>query len=207
MSQPRWPQPVAVLVLLVLAAGVAAAVFLTPGQAWPKVQLLLGLLSLYGLAVGFLSAAAVDDGFKQTAADLTTYEPLAYVRANFLYVALLSRLIADALQPPTASSTRPALHWLGTVLWVLAALPLAVFVLVHLLVLVPIAYPCWVLASALIISVESGPAQSTLTLGDKPVASVRALFRDVGATRAFLVGVPALLLSNVDSVIAALSPG
>lgn len=176
---------------------------LTPGPFTPKVKLVLALIGMYSFAIGFLeraSTVAKIAAFK----GLTSPDVGQYLIANLLFAAFLPLMGSTALARPRSTEDGRVLVAVGRVLWIPISLLLALYSLIHLLIIAPLAYPAWVVASALLAALDASGKGAGIrsSTGGAQIAWVREIvLSDQVRSKAFIVGTPALLLSLVADIV------
>ncbi|MBM3140135.1 MAG: hypothetical protein FJZ92_07955 [Chloroflexi bacterium] len=164
--------------MLRYAVVLAAAALLAWAQgSWDaRLAFALQLVGFYGLRLGFLARTTMLKAFALDA-EMISANLFRFIAGNFTFLGVVAGLFATGL----ASSRNP-----GTPL---ALAPLfVVYAAGHTLVLIPFAYPAYLVASALVEAVRG--------------SALAALFEDnMAAAKSFLVGGPAVSLSLVTRLI------
>lgn len=200
-------------VVLLLAAASLTILVATPGTLRPKVDLVLALIGLYGLGIGFLrraSAVAPIGAFE----GVTSPNVGQYLRANLLFAAFLPLLASAGLAPSRQTEDSRVLVGLGRVLWIPVGLLLVLYAIIQVVIIAPLTYPAWVVASALVAALKASSQGAGIRSTDGGggggnsgggVAWVRDIvLSDEVRSKAFIVGTPALLLSIIGHVLRAL---
>lgn len=191
-----------VIVLLALAAASVTILLKTPGPLTPKLQLVLAVIGMYGLAIGFFERAFVVadiDAFS----GLTSHDVGRYLRANFLFATTLVLLASTGLAGSRSTEDSRVLVILGRILWIPIVVILVLYAMIHLIIIVPLSYPAWVVASALLAALNSSSEDAGIrSTGGGQTAWVRKIvLSDQLRSKAFIVGAPALLLSLIGDIV------
>jgi len=190
--------------MIILFFEIVAISLWLPGAWNEKLTAALAVVGIYGLTIGFLSKGAALSQLPGTLEDLTSHNLVSYFLANLRFVAMVSMLIAMGLRKRGRSQRSTPL-----VIWV-ALFPVSLaYVVVHMLVIAPLSYIPMAVASTTVLDIIHSPEDSYLTLTDtiKKTETGRVRIRDLAgedpaATKALLVGIPALSMSILSGIAA-----
>jgi hypothetical protein len=207
--QPRYKNrlgfwTLATLLMALLIFGIAAIVLWLPGSWTEKSAATFAIVTIYGLAIGFLSRGNAFSAMPELLDDLTSHNIVSYFIANLRFEAVVAELMAMGLSRRSLVSMP---------IW-LALCPLALaFMVAHILVIAPLAYIPMAVASTVASDIVHSPNDafliSTNIMQKAETGRVRIkdlVGEDQVALKALLVGIPALAVS-VLSGIAALFTG
>jgi hypothetical protein len=178
--------------LLLLAAVVATLLLKSPGSFGGKVKLLFALLGLYGLALAFLRHLSTAANVRDVIEGLTSRDIGRYVTANLLFVSLIPLAARAASARPRSTGGDRVLALAGRALWIPVGLALALYILLYLLIIAPLAYPAWILADALLAALDASSEADGASGGSVWVRDV--VFSDRVRAKALIVGAAALVL-------------
>ena len=202
-NRGRFWATVAFLMIILFFEIVAISLWL-PGAWNEKLTAALAVVGIYGLTIGFLSKGAALSQLPGTLEDLTSHNLVSYFLANLRFVAMVSMLIGTGLrQRGRSQRSTPLVIWL-------ALFPVSLaYVVVHMLVIAPLSYIPMAVASTTVLDIIHSPEDSYLTLTDtiKKTETGRVRIRDLAgedpvATKALLVGIPALSMSILSGIAA-----
>ncbi len=190
------------IIYLVSGAVVALAAFETVGlflwghgAAIAKLRVLLALIGVYGIAIGFFARSSALEPFRDTLANLTSPNPMAYLQGNFEFAVYPSSFVAVALSPHTLPGSPRVLGCMGSLIWVPLSALLVVYSFVHLLVIAPLAYFPILLASAIVSKIQYSGKDIEVRRGVKSVSIRKIVSDDPVAAKGFVMGVPSLALA------------
>ena len=190
----RW---VVLAFLVLLALNVWLLWFVPDAPATEKASFALTLVGFYSLALNFSTDSGLAKAFPGWLSELTSPNLREFVAASFRVMAVvffMASLFVRGFPPPMLSR----LGLLGAFL----ALPLALAVVVaifaagaaYLVVIVPLAYLAYLLASILLDSIENAPEDVALSSEEGSVTMRGAVSQHRVQLRTLVVGVPATVL-------------
>jgi len=209
-------------VLGALSAQVAALIYLAHGPWHERLSLVLQLLALYGIGLGFLSRSQVVRRARFCIDDMTSPRIGTFVAGNFRFVALLFSTVSVGLSPDRTTRSSLALGCLGGALLMGASPFVILYAAFHLLILAPLSYPAYLMASGLVESVRGSARDLTVTrtsrvpgsadsepglqreeeMGEVQLFSVREFVdADPASAKSFLIGLPAAVLSLITKLV------
>jgi len=184
-----------VVVVLVYVALVGFILWFMGTRKWSpirdRVSGLLQLLAVYTFVLALLSASGVFDALGSLRSDLVSSDPLLFLRANFWMLAGLFSAMSVALDPGTSS----AFTWLTLPVLVVLLLLLFVYAVVHILVVVPIAYFAYLITSIPVDAILNAPSDVLIEIGTESVRIKALVMKNEATIRNVAVGIPALLFS------------
>ena len=190
----RW---VVLAFLVLLALNVWLLWFVPDATATEKASFALTLVGFYSLALNFSNNSGLAEAFPGWLSELTSPNLREFVAASFRVMSvvfLMASLFVRGFPPPMLSR----LGLLGALL----ALPLALAVVVaifvagaaYLVVIVPLAYLAYLLASILLDSIENAPEDVALSSEEGSVTMREAVSQHRVQLRTLVVGVPSTVL-------------
>jgi hypothetical protein len=156
-----------------------------------KISGLLQLLAVYTFVMGLLSASGVFTIFGSLQRELTSSDPLVFLRANLMMFTGLFSAMAVAMDPNTLSGRA----WIALPLSVALTILLFVYALIHFLVIVPIAYFAYVITSVPVDAILNAPSDVQISIGSESVRIKELVLKNETAIRNFSVGIPSFVLS------------
>jgi hypothetical protein len=193
-----WPIRWIVLVyVLLLALNVWLLWFLPDAPASEKASFVLTLVGFYSLALNFSKGSGLVQSFPSWLEDMTSPSLRDFAAGSFRVLSVvfaMASLFVRGFPPPILSP-------LG-ILGALAALPLAFVVVAvtfvtgfaYLIVIVPLAYVAYLLASLVVDAVESAPGEVSLDSDEGHLAVKGAVRNHKAELKTLVVGVPATVL-------------
>lgn len=190
----RW---VVLVYLLLLALNVWLLWFLPEVPTREKVSFVLTLVGFYSLALNFSNGSGLTAAFPSWLADMTSPNLREFAASSFkvLSVAfLMASLFVRGFPPPVLSR----LSFVG----VLLALPLALVAVValfvvaaaYLVVIVPLAYIAYLLASIFLDAIENAPGDFLLSSEEGQLTMKGAVREHRAQLKTLVVGVPSTVL-------------
>jgi hypothetical protein len=193
------------IILLLFAGEIALLSYYGRGTWLNRLSFVLEIIGFYGIGLGLVQGSDLLKEFDGMD-EMTSPDPVRFLRGNFLFLSVLSSFAAVALGSKRLRKSSMALGCLGQIV-VMSTFPfLLVYFLVHLLVLCPFAYIGYLFTSALVESVAGSSEDIgyvSTAPGRRPQKmSVREIIAsNPSAAKSFLIGVPALLLSFISNAI------
>jgi hypothetical protein len=201
--QPRTRLALVVAFFVAVVAFDLAFLFgFAKGDLLDRTRLYLTFLAIYGFAVGFVAQARALSRL-EVLQEMTSPHPVVFVAGNFRFLAVVFTAFAVAMDSRTLPGDRT--FFLRVPAIVAFSLLFAAYAVFHVLVVVPLAYLPYALASAPLAGILRASRDmsvvQTRTLPDGAVdrqaVSIRETVRESEvALRSFLVGVPAFALSQ-----------
>jgi hypothetical protein len=156
---------------------------------------LLQLVAVYTLLLGLLSSSGVFKILDTLQRDLTSPDPLLFLRANCVMFAGIFAALAVALRPETLAWDLRM--WLGAPVLLGFALVGFVYSVVHFLAVAPIAYFAYVVTSVPVDAILNAAADTEIRFGDNAVRIKGLVTQNEAAIRNFAVALPAFAVSLV----------
>jgi hypothetical protein len=189
---------VSVVALILVLMSVPLAWVAGHGDAsWTsRVGFALEILAVYGIGIGFVQKS---DALKGVPAleEMTSPNLLKFVRGNALFLGMLNSLVWVGLGPRAREASQ-GLGALGVVL-VLSAFPaLLLYCVLHVLLIMPLAYLGYLFTSAIVEGIAGSvdDAEWTESVQGGVVADVRlrlVIADNRTAMKSFLIGIPATM--------------
>ncbi len=156
-----------------------------------KVSGLLQLLAVYTFILGLLSASGVFTAFGSLQRELTSPDPLLFLRANLtMFVGIFSAM-SVALDPSTWSVGT----WIALPVLFVLTLVLFLYAVVHFFVIVPLAYFAYLITSVPVDAILNAPSDVEISVGAESVRIKALVLKSEAAIRNFAVGIPAFVVS------------
>ncbi len=159
-----------------------------------KLAGLLQLLAVYTALLGLLSGSGFFNAFHEMERDVTSSDPLEFLRGNFLIFTFLFGAVAAASDPRTVQLTQLPM--------VLASgLALFGYAIIHFVVIAPVAYFAYLVTSAPIDAILNSGSNVIISItsnGEEPIKfiNIKALVvQNESAIRNFAVALPAFTVS------------
>jgi len=185
---------------VLLALEIAWLILWAPGTWNDGLTAVLAIVGIYGLAIGFFSRSAALADLRDTLEDLTSSDIGRYLIGNLHFLALLSFLVGLGVSPQKTSGQPLALGCLGGFLY-LALVPFVfAYAVFHIFVVIVLSYVPVVLASAIVAPIVYSSGDVEISIGQKRVLVSSIVKNDPVATKGFLIGVPALLVSLLSAI-------
>ncbi len=197
----RFPYVAAVALILLLMAAPLAFIAAYGDAPWSsRLGFALQVLAVYGISFGFVQKA---DALKGLPAldEMTSPNLLKFVRGNANFLSMLNSLAWVGLGPRVRGASQ-GLGALGVAL-VLCAIPMVlVYCVLHVLLIMPLAYLGYLFSSAIVESVagSADDAEWTETQRGQVVADIRlrsAFADNRAAMKSFLIGIPATMVGMI----------
>jgi hypothetical protein len=208
-TSPILARGIAILVLGLLALEVAALILWVPGTWHERTRLVLQVIGLYGIAVGFMSRSDVPRDFRGTLQDMTSPNLYKFMLGNFSFAIFPTLLMATALSKRKLAGAPVALTALGNFSCLFLTPLVFVYVFFHLLVIMPLTYLPYLLASSLVSNIVYSGEDYMIRAERRQLGnaaqqrevSMKAIIEaNPAAAKSFVVGVPAVLLSLLSHV-------
>jgi hypothetical protein len=156
-----------------------------------KISGLLQLLAVYTLILGLLSTSGVFTVFGTLQRELSSPDPLLFLRANLFMFAGIFGAMAVALDPSTQS-----VHvWIALPVLLVLGLLLFVYAVVHFFVIVPLAYFAYLITSVPVDAILNARSDVEIAIGTESVRIKALVLKNEAAIRNFAVGIPAFVVS------------
>ena len=156
-----------------------------------RISGLLQLLAVYTFIIGLLSASGAFKAFVTLQQELTSPDPLVFLRANLHVFMGIFSAMAVALDPATSS----AATWIALPVIVVLELLVFVYAVVHFFVIVPLAYFAYLITSVPVDAILNAPSDVEITIGTEIVHIKGLVCENQAALRNFAVGIPAFVVS------------
>ncbi len=190
-------------VITVLIGEMLALYYWGQGSWDDHVSFILQILTFYGLGITFLSRMEVLREAKFKLDDITSANLFIFIGGNFRFISMFLHIASLGIQ---SRKTRiSALGETGGCLLTLLTPGIVLYSLFHVLVVMPITYVFYLLASAIVETVQTSGQDviiSTVNQSTNVEFSLRAIVsRDPVTAKSVLVGVPAALITLVLKLI------
>jgi hypothetical protein len=173
-----------------------------------KARFFFGLLGVYTFTFGVLSASGLFEKMPSVGRDLTSPNPAIFLAGNLTAFALLQSAFAVALRSertPESLDRRGAVvrFFAETLFLFLGVVLLIAFIIIYYVLIAPLAWLAYVIASAPLDSIMGSAADMSLSIsgssvGEEQTVTVKGLVGDHLTTlRNVLVAVPSLVLSLI----------
>lgn len=194
-----------VLWLLIVAFDIIALILWVPGAWNERLMAALGIVGIYGMAIGFLSRSTLSTRYAHILEGLTSPSPLRYIAGNLGFISLLVFIISAGFTskgPPKervimGKIGRFILITIGRLLFITLILLLIPLVIIDFLVVAPLSYIAILLVSAIV----SLLIYSELDLPLFDNVDLSESIKEHPATiKGFMVGIPAVLLTTLTAI-------
>jgi len=172
------------------------------GSALQKVQFVLRVLGLYALGLGFVQRSAQLKSWSDVR-EMTSSNLVEFVLANLRVVMLPLIVAAVGLnrERRPGRTAEDAMGFMGRALLIASAPAILLYVVFHLLVIVPVAYIAYSASGAVVASITGAAGDvklvSTGPGGRQEISVKEVIEADPAAFKSFLVGIPSTALSFV----------
>ena len=174
--------------------------FIRPRKPWAdKLSLALLLIAIYAFALGALAQAKIIP-YSQLLEGMTSADLSRFLRSNVSFLVDLASAWAVMLEAVKASSG--TFYSLETAVVLLFGLVGFVCALVHVLVVMPLAYIVYLAASVPVDAVKASSADVSVRLGGEAVALKAVLAAHAVAINSFLVAASAAWLAATIKILA-----
>ncbi|UCE25741.1 MAG: hypothetical protein JSU74_06775 [Candidatus Zixiibacteriota bacterium] len=195
------------LLLALIVAEVWLLVYWVPGSWQQRASLVLALIGIYGIAIGFFSKSEALADFRDSLENLTSPNIYEYLLGNFRFLTFVPLFPAVAFCKRWMPGSPMLLCRLGQLLGLFLTPIVFAYIIVHLLVVMPLTYLPTVLASALVSAVAYSGEDFEVASNGRRV-SIRTIVRSNQLTaKAFLIGIPGIILSLIGVVSAVVVGG
>ena len=179
--------------------------FIRPRKPWSdKLSLALLLVAIYAFALGALSQAKIIPD-SQVLEGMTSADLSRFLRSNVSFLVDLASAWAVMLEAvKTSSGTFYSFEMAVVLLFGLIGFVCA---LVHLLVIIPLAYVAYLAASVPLDAVRGSSVEVSVRLGEQSVALKSLVTTHAVATKSFLVAASAASLAATIKILALCSRG
>lgn len=155
-----------------------------------KISGLFQLAAIYTFVMGLLSTSGVFDALSSMQQDLTSTNPVEFLAGNFHMFVVLFSAMEVALDPNTATLLAvPALLVLSVLL--------VVYAVFHFVVIVPLAYFCYLVTSVPVDAILNASTDVEITIGLEKMRIKELVVQNEAVIRNFAVGVPAFAASLI----------
>jgi hypothetical protein len=186
---------------MLLAIGEIAVLAYFGQDSWyNRIGFILQIIGFYGIGMGFVQKSNLLKNFAGVAEDMTSPDPIRFLRGNFRFLSILSSIVAQGLDVKRSEKSSMTLGGFGQIL-ILCIFPfLFVYFFMHLLLICPFAYIGYLISSAFVESITGAAGDfeltsSSLTEQKQKVSVKKIIAADPAAAKSFLIGIPAQLLS------------
>ncbi|MBZ5535762.1 MAG: hypothetical protein LAO31_07395 [Acidobacteriia bacterium] len=158
-----------------------------------KIAGLLKLVAVYTLLFGLLSSSGVFKEFDGLQRELTSPDPLIFLRGNLSMFIILFGSMSVALDPNSKSSELRQL--LGTPVLIAESLGLFAYAIIHFLAIAPIAYFAYLVTSVPIDAILNSGSDIEIRHGVEAIRIKALVVQNETAIRNFAVALPAFAVS------------
>src|SRR5262249_37485073 len=191
------------IALVTLIAEVNVLTYWAKGTWYTQIGAILDILAFYGIGLGFVAKSDLLSRFGKLVEDLTSPDILGFLYGNCVLMSMLCGVAFVGVSRRRFKAG--ALESLGSVLVLLVTPVLLAYSIFHVIVVVPIAYVGYLLASALVECVEQAvdDFESTITSGESThkVTAKEIIASNPVAAKSFLVGLGAAVMGLVIRVL------
>jgi hypothetical protein len=153
-----------------------------------KLAGLFQLIAIYTALLGLLSGFGLFDAFHEIELEVTSSDPLRFVRGNAFIFMFLFGALAVALDPNNVQLIQiPAV--------LASALAVFGYAIIHVVVIAPLAYFAYLATSAPIDAILNAGSDVEMTIGEKTIHIKALVAQYEFAIRNFAVAVPAFTVS------------
>lgn len=191
---------IAAIILLLAIGEIAVLVYFGHDSWYNSIGFILQIIGFYGIGMGFVQKSNLLKNFAGVSDGMTSPDPISFMAGNFLFLGILSSLVAEGLDVNRSQKSSMTLGCFGQIL-ILCIYPfLFVYFLVHLFLICPFAYLGYLLSSAFVESITGAASDfewANTGPGEQPqkVSMKEVIASDPAAAKSFLIGIPAQLLS------------
>ena len=162
-----------------------------PRKPWPeKIALVLQIVGVYTFAFGILAQTKIFEKFGTLAQNMTSPNLLEFMAGNFHFLAIFFSTLAVALEP-TKVAYGP-LYFLGMIVLLVFAVLGFVYAAIHILVIMPLSYIAYLLASVPFNAVVTSASDIAISVGDDTVSIKAVVSSNSVSVKNFLIAIPAL---------------
>lgn len=205
----NWPLVAITAALVALSAAEYWLIFSWPGVALSnKVSAVLAIIGAYGIGLAFFRRSdALGPVGKELIGELTSPNAALCWATNLTFLGIVSNMLSIGLSPRKSRRQPIVLALLSTLALIAMALGVFAYAFFHALVVVPIAYPAILVASAVVNAFDTAAGDQVLRAtgsdGGPPVEmSLKAIVvKDKPASTAFIMGLPATVLALVGRIV------
>ena len=189
-----------------------------------KVTAILGIIGAYGIGIGFLKRMKdLGDHVKQMLGELVSPNAGLYIASNFTYLGVVCSLLAVGLNSRKTRYPPAIVYLISSLTLIVIGLGVFIYVFFHLLIVIPIAYPAVLVASAIVDAFENASGDSVFTItggdaeqhmhaevgndtkktsGNTTVISLKSFVsHDRVAATGFIMGLPAAVLGLIGKIV------
>lgn len=196
-----WIIVVTLFTGLLLADGYLVATQLQ-GTALEKAKFVLRVLGLYGIGLGFIQSSAQLKSWSDVR-EMTSSNLAQFIRANLRVVTLPLNLAVVGLNKERlpGRATEGAMGFIGQALLIASVPAILVYVVLHLLAIMPVAYIAYAVSGAVAASITGAAGDVKLAAtgleGRTEISVKQVVESNPAAFKSFLVGIPSTALSFV----------
>lgn len=208
-KRPAMYYVLSVLLLALVVLEIVALILWVPGTWIQRLIAALTLVGIYGLAIGFLARSAALAAIQDDLDDMTSPDIVEYFIANSSFLVIIFTIITSIFKE--RGKSRPELSYVYYIielyllipLLLLAIVPLVAYALFHMLVVAMLSYIPAVLASAVVARSARSRYKLVITEGanERVVVISKIMAENQLAAKAFLIGIPSVLLSLLTAII------
>jgi len=187
------------LVLIVLIGEGAILVYWGHGDWQKRVSFVLDIIGFYGIGLGFVSHSEAFGEVKFIFKEMTSPNLFSFIGGNLKFLGVVFLVSSLGVRP---GKTMPSVVTsLGGCLFIFLVPLTLLYSIFHILVIMPITYASYVLASALVESVQYSDRDEIAEVTDGATRSKFSIRQIVAnnpvEAKGFLIGLPAAILSLV----------
>lgn len=158
-----------------------------------KIAGLLQLVAVYTLLFGLLASSGVFKEFDGLQRELTSADPLVFLRGNVAIFIFLFGGMSVALDPNSTSSDLRQL--LGFPMLITQAIGLLAYAIIHFLAIVPMAYFAYLVTSVPVDAILNSASDIEIGVGGQAIRVKDLVAQNETAIRNFAVTLPAFAVS------------
>jgi len=204
MKLPSFGKAIVILSVIIGLIGEMLALYYWGQGSWDElISFILQILTFYGLGMTFLSRMEVLREAKFKLDDITSANLFIFIGGNFRLISMFLHIASLGIQ---SQKTRISpLGETGGCLLTLVTPVILLYALFHILVVMPVTYVFYLLASAIVESVRISSKDaivSTVNQSTNVELSLREIVsRDPVTAKSVIVGVPAALITLILKLI------
>lgn len=156
-----------------------------------KIPGLLQLLAAYTVIQGLLSASGVFTAFPSLHRELTSPDPLVFLRANLNMFVVIFSALSVALDLSTLS-----VHtWIALPVLLVLVLILLPYAVIHFFAIVPLVYFAYLITSAPVDAILNAPSDVEIAIGAESAHIKALVLSNEVAIRNFAVSIPSFVVA------------
>ncbi len=199
-----------VITTLILIIAFCAEIFILKkygyGSTSNKTGLILSIIGFYSIAIGFIKRSTIGKTFSGLLEDMTSPNAALFIAGNLTFMGLFLNLISIGFDKNRNANSSLWLGCFGSFLLLLILPLIIIYVIFHLVIILPLAYISYVISSALIETIcgASGDiemTQSAKGTKDEKLGLKNIINSDREASKSFLIGIPATVISFIVKII------